>query len=99
MAGGSCANIKVDDAFRKKFLASVASMKPEAANDDIKVMKGDNAALVYLSGATAKVSLPAGKFTLYHIDSTGKVKKISGNIKGEYAFGEKAEKGVYWFTK
>jgi hypothetical protein len=99
MAGGSCANIKVDDAFRKKFLASVASMKPEAANDDIKVMKGDNAALVYLSSATAKVSLPAGKFTLYQIDSTGKVKKISGNIKGEYAFGEKAEKGVYWFTK
>ncbi len=99
MAGGSCANIKVDDAFRKKFLASVASMKPEVANDDIKVMKGDNAALVYLSSATEKVSLPAGKFTLYQIDSTGKVKKISGNIKGEYAFGEKAEKGVYWFTK
>ena len=92
MASGSYANIPVTD---PTFLSAVTDMT-SSQQEGCYLLSGNHGAVVYNETASA-VELPAGKYTLYSINSkSGEITRTGKTHGGRV---ELPGKGVYWIVK
>lgn len=94
MAGGSCANVPVND---KMFLRDITSMKPQKIDDNY-LLQGDCGYVVYKTTSTP-LSLPLASSSTYkymQIDAkTGDITE-KGMVRRQIEF---TERGIYWIRK